>query len=38
MVRGRIGEELEVVRLVFVVRGDVEGHHALEEEFRGGVV
>ena len=35
---GRIGEELKVVRLVLVVTGDVQRHHALQEDLRRRVV
>ena len=37
VVRGRVGEQLEVVRLVLVVRRDVERHHALQEDLGRGV-
>ena len=38
MMRGRVGEHLEVVGRVAVMSRDVDRHQALEECFRGAVV
>ncbi len=37
MMRGRIGQHLQVVRTVLVVRGHVDRHHALEKRLGGAV-